>query len=383
MKKKISKKMVLSVITGAMVTVAVIGAGTYAWFTSSATIAASDFMTAKVALGSADGGYKVYNFLTGHAQNIEYQSALEDDQDGTVLAAWLANVNPDNQLMSDEYYAKMQGIEEYTAAIEQAQAEFEAAEAAWKVVLAKLTGISDEIDSLVKPTKPTAPNRKDYPGGKEGDKQYQQAYSKYTKALAKYEQELRDYNNKLNKLYQQLSAAEKAALEADGTQQALKDAYDTLVAAQQALFAKIAEYAVFVEADLNLVTPGALIYGTYTVTNESNVPTYFRLAEQADDLNGIGLVKAVAFNGSDVYALVYDNGYYYSPYALAAETEITLVIGAYILGAANENDVQGTAFSFGGTGVDLIQASNNAVYLDDSWNPATVTFIDYTNPTQP
>lgn len=383
MKKSLSKKMTLSIIVGVMVTLAVIGAGTYAWFTSSATIDAAEFTTARVKLlPDEENEYRIYNFLTGHAQNIEYQKALEDD-DGTVLAAWLANVNPDNQLLSEEYYAKMKNVEEYAEDIEEAQKAFDEAEAAWEAALGRLQGITDAIDNLPEPVEPVAPDRNNFPGGFLGTIQYVAAYAQYIGDLATYGQDLVNYYIEIGQLYAQLPAAVREALDAEGVLPDLQEALDDLLEKQRELIETIAAYAVFIEAEADRVTPGSLIYGTYSLMNDSNVPTYFRISEEETNLNGIAIIKAVAFNGTNVYTLVYDDGYYYSPYALAPDTEIKLVIGAYVMGEANENDVQEIKFSFGGTEIELIQASNNAVYLHDDWNPATVTFVDYTDPRTP
>ena len=83
--KKMNKKMLLSIVTGALITVAIIGAGTFAWFTGSATAQLDgEFTTAFIHVVAENLTLNVYDFYPGDAplhQTVERQRSLEGNFD--------------------------------------------------------------------------------------------------------------------------------------------------------------------------------------------------------------------------------------------------------------------------------------------------------------
>jgi len=74
-----NKRMFLTLIAGMLVFVAVLGAGTFAWFTGKDTVSlAGDVYTAKVAVKATDMEITTYDFHPGVFWNIDVQQALED-----------------------------------------------------------------------------------------------------------------------------------------------------------------------------------------------------------------------------------------------------------------------------------------------------------------
>lgn len=132
------------------------------------------------------------------------------------------------------------------------------------------------------------------------------------------------------------------------------------------------------------VTPGSFIYSDATFANESNVPTYFRvkMAELTGLTNPNIMLQAgyITWDHSTLPgALLVDggDGYFYCPTPIPPDqTNIKVMLTAYILGEANGNELQNSSFSFGAKGGELIQATNNAVHLIGTWSN-TVAYESY------
>jgi len=102
-----NKKLFVTLLAGILLLTAVIGTGTYAWFTDSATIGGNaDFKTAIVALDDADGDYDVYTF-DANIGNIDIQKGLEKLVDGSdspwALMQTYINYNLWNDYATDNY----------------------------------------------------------------------------------------------------------------------------------------------------------------------------------------------------------------------------------------------------------------------------------------
>ena len=93
--KKMNKKVLLSVVTGALITVAIIGAGTFAWFTGSATARLDgEFTTAFIHVVADDLTLNVYDFYPGDSpwhQTVSRQQTLEGN-----FNLWWAGRNNDS-----------------------------------------------------------------------------------------------------------------------------------------------------------------------------------------------------------------------------------------------------------------------------------------------
>lgn len=147
----------------------------------------------------------------------------------------------------------------------------------------------------------------------------------------------------------------------------------------------------------NLVTPATFLYRSYGVTNSSNVPVYMRVKKAAftatgpasADVTGLTqIANMVWMDGTDVpmypfgdyfYCLnpIYPTG---DAYGLNVKN---ILFHAYFAGIANGNDLQDSEITLlGGADatVELIQATNNAVYIADdvdpdvSWKAAAINF---------
>ena len=147
------------------------------------------------------------------------------------------------------------------------------------------------------------------------------------------------------------------------------------------------------------VTPGSLLEAKYAFESNSAIPVYFRI--DAADLKGVGfdiddlryvstsLVSIIGTQADDdeivelFGELIREGDYYYCPIPLSPEygwrAEVCYV--TYIYGAANSDaGLQGEMIKFGdgsGISVELIQATNNAVYFADGWLDVADQLIAY------
>lgn len=131
----------------------------------------------------------------------------------------------------------------------------------------------------------------------------------------------------------------------------------------------------------DLVTPGCFIYRYNNFVNTSNVPVYFRVEKPV--ISGGGALPYAAYlNVEDKgieCALLTDggDGYLYFLEPLEAGANVKIMLNAYLRGATG-NDFQEQTITFGSKGAELIQATNNAVYLSGWGAPENLVFKPYT-----
>lgn len=128
------------------------------------------------------------------------------------------------------------------------------------------------------------------------------------------------------------------------------------------------------------VTPGSFIYRHFDFVNDSNVPVYFRVATPTISANGhvVPYAAFMTIGSNPKYEMLVDggDGYLYFPQPIEDGATVSLMFHAYLSGALNGNELQEKTISFGATGAELIQATNNAVYLEGTWSDK-VDYIPY------
>lgn len=162
------------------------------------------------------------------------------------------------------------------------------------------------------------------------------------------------------------------------------------------------------------LTPGSILEAKYSFTtngaeNSSTIPVYFRIsaaelynAELDADIvysaTALAIITGTRSSDTEVVApsdpefpyevqvsmmLIYgDDGYYYCPIPLSPiyGWNVEVINAAYIYGWANGNEIQGQRISFTKAEdivVDVIQATNNAVYLVDGWKAVADYLVPY------
>ncbi len=152
----------------------------------------------------------------------------------------------------------------------------------------------------------------------------------------------------------------------------------------------------------DLITPGCLVFKSCTFVNDSNVPVYFRISKPTMEiinypdlkLNFASLAwlmdsekrEYVWEFDAEKDVLLLDGGpgddYFYLSTPIDPGKEFTVMFVNSIFGYANNNSVQSKLVNFSIADAELIQATNNSVYLEDSWRRVSldgkVKFIPYT-----
>jgi len=152
------------------------------------------------------------------------------------------------------------------------------------------------------------------------------------------------------------------------------------------------------------ITPGSILEAkfAFNVSGKSYIPVYFRISDAAlvdaatgldtDFKHAVTYIASIVGTKNDPAEVVElygalirgTDGFFYCPVPLSPEFGWTIEIinVAYIFGAANNDpDLQGQAVKFAGVGgpvvADLIQATNNAVYMADGWKDVAAQLIPY------
>ena len=369
-----NKRMMLSLLACVLLTAAVIGAGTWAWFTGSATIEDETFTMSTLKLDAVAGdGYRILDFVTGNAANIDQQKLLEEDEDGLELETWLRYFNPDRILSPDQFndYLNDAGIDsvEVERLLQEHYRTWGEFVDALEAILAETTETRDATATLLAALDDFALWQFNYGSGVTFADRLAWGLAQLARGEA--ETQLENLNNAIDDLNDGNYTGDLAVLRAL--------AYDANVAWAEArdalneLYKTM--YGSIVLRETDKVSPGSLILGTYVfeVNEDSNISAYFRIKEAV--INNADSVAGAAVQYADnFYALTLSNGYYYCPVPVNAGDEIIVNIGAYVHGENNKNIVQGVTFEFGESGVELIQANNNAVWLVEGWNALPVGF---------
>ena len=152
------------------------------------------------------------------------------------------------------------------------------------------------------------------------------------------------------------------------------------------------------------ITPGSILEAKYSFNTLglATIPVYFRISETAlvDANTGLATdfehgttylasligTKADASKVVELFGSLIEgaDGYYYCPVPLSPEYgwEIEVINLAYIFGAANSDPaLHGQFVKFAGVGgpvtAELIQATNNAVYMADGWKAVAADLVPY------
>ena len=364
MRKVLNKKMLLSIISGVLVTAVIIGAGTFAWFTSRDTAANGEFTTATVKITNTGNESKAFNFYTYDSNTFNFQKTKLEDQvnNPTELFNWLKAIydasRPDVGFLGmtkAEYDALNTGLEALEDGVEDAYDAFKAALMAFHGEYA-LYAAANPGNIAANQQVVTL------------DLQIQLDHYKNTSNLPQanmwftdggYEDAFDFWGDVPASLYNALADAGIAL-----------DDYSNAVTALAAQRTNIAQAVIYQEIPANdYVTPGSFMLGNYAFENGSNIPVYFRLEDKSEVNSNVTVL--VDINNSSI-ALTKIGGYWYCLTPVPANIDnIEIGVIAYIPGSVEGEAAMNQTLKFGGAEVEIIQVSNNAVtFYDADWAAA-------------
>lgn len=290
-----NKRLLVTLLAGVLLITAAIGAGTWAWFTSSTTVEDGSFFTATVALGDTDGDWGVWNFIPT-APAIAAQGILEDVV--KIAGDYWNNIG---NLMWEKHWGSPLPGEEW-----------------------KFNRISDPV----------------------GGDHYLYCWDNYLWPNG--------YSNSADVRNVMFAIIDDASL---------------LIPAD---FADVEDDGDIVNRQL--VTPGSLIFGEFTIENESNIPVVFRIAQPTSPNDDSWVAMGVdARVDPAVELILYENAdgnrHWYG--LIAVDSDITITVAMYVPGDATLLSPleQNSPFNIGEMAVEIVQAANNAPVFEWGISP--------------
>ena len=375
-----NKRMLATIVAGSVVITAVILAGTFGWFTSGSELGGDTFTTGIVKLSdTASGGFNVYEFAGDRGINLEMQrelEAMDPDNANAAFAAYLRNLNWENwleigkweelKLESDELQRDQ--AEKYEA-YRTARNNFRTKAGEFRQALIDL-GIAVDGEPQYDPPSPYDPEFQVIIFGRP----YVNWVAFYIADAAYDAQFAIDYFNWMQEVFNAGLNAGATLVEREylrGLRNAARDSFIEARDKYDEAMASLNSKGAYVLGDKNRVTPGSIIYGEFTIANESNVDTFFRIS--SDDglvFNAPDTITAVVA-GTDISGFTTlvegADGYFYSPEKISGDVDdFKIILGAYVFGGANTDGYESHTLKIDNLVVEIIQASNNAVIFE--WN---------------
>ena len=376
-----NKRMLATIVAGSVVVAAVILAGTFGWFTSGSELEGTTLTTAVVKLSdTAIGEFNVYEFAGDRGINLDVQRKLEkmDPDNAAAFAAYLRVLNWDNWLERGEWDELKHESDELQRIQNEKFAEYQtarnvfrnAANAFNQAVIAH--GIAVVSPPPYNPPNPFDPEFRliifgvptlwiDWFAFWEADAKYHDQY------WTEYWGWMQDVFEKGNDVWTTLGEREYFR----GLRNAARTSWLDAMAEFDKAYAELISKGAYVLGDTDKVTPGSVIYGEFTIANESNVDTFFRISANDSPIFSAPdtLTAVVAGTGISGFTTLEKgaDGYFYSPDPISGDIdEFTIILGAYIFGKANTNGGVPQMLQIDNLEVQIIQASNNAVIFE--WN---------------